>query len=75
MERWSVAHRAADIRFYYETKPIIQTQRHFRHGAIPSCNTILMWIRKFQGTGSVRDIPYGTPRTVRTEENVRRVRE
>jgi hypothetical protein len=45
------------------------------HGGIPSCNTILMWICKFEDTGSVRDIPHGAPRTVGTEERVHRVRE
>jgi hypothetical protein len=82
MERWIVGHRTARARFYYETKYVIQTERRLgqqfnvlRHGAIPSCNTILIWTHKFEDTGSVRDVPHGAPRTVGTEEDVRRVRE
>ena len=79
---WSVAHRIAGVRFYYKTKSIIQTQRHLgqqfnipQHGTIPSHNAILAWVHKFEDTGGVTDIAHGAPRTGRTEENVRRVRE
>jgi hypothetical protein len=75
-------HRTAAVHSYHETKSIIQPQHRLRqqfdvprHGAIPSCNTTLMWICKFEDTGSVRDIPHGAPRTVCTEENVCRVRQ
>jgi len=82
MVSWSVAHRIAGVRFYYEIKSIIQTQRRLRqqfniprHGLIPSHNVTLAGVRKFEDTGSVTDIAHGAPRTVHTEENVRRVKE
>jgi hypothetical protein len=82
MERWSVAHRTADVCLYCKTKSIIQSQHHLRqqfngprYGAVPSCDTILMWICRFEDTGSVRGVPHGAPRAVYTEENVRRIRE
>lgn len=46
-----------------------------RHGHIPSRNTILSWVKKFEETGSVLDVKHGAPRTVRTPENVQTVRE
>jgi hypothetical protein len=36
---------------------------------------ILGWVRKFKDTSNVTDIAHGATRTVRTEENVQRVRE
>jgi hypothetical protein len=71
MGRCSVAHRTAAVLFYYEAKSITQTQRRLRrqfnvlmYGAIPSCNRILVRIRKFEDTGSVRDSHHGASRTV-----------
>ena len=79
---WSVAHRIAGVRFYYEIKSIIQTQRRLRqqfniprHGLIPSHNAILAGVRKFEDTGSVTDIAHGAPGTVRTKKMFLRVRE
>jgi hypothetical protein len=80
--RWRVAHRTAAVRFYCEARSVIRTKRHWRQqfdvperGAIPSRSRILLWIRKFENTGSVSDSPHGGSRTVRTEENVRRAME
>jgi hypothetical protein len=82
MEKWSLSHRTADVPVYCGTNSIVQIQRrllqHFnvpRHGLIPSRNAILGWVRKFEDTGCVTVIAHGAPRTVRTEENVRRARE
>lgn len=82
MERWSSEQRATTVKLYYETQSIIQTQRNFRNrfqvprrGRIPTSKTILSWIHKFARTGSVLDEKHGRPRSVRTQQNVERVRE
>lgn len=63
MDRWTVPHRTTAVRFYYETKSVIEVQRQFRrhfnvdrHGEVPSRNTILAWVRKFEETGSVLNV-------------------
>ena len=53
--------------------------RHFnigRHGAVPSRNTILLWVNNFLETGSVmkKKAP-GSEKKVRTPENIARVRQ
>jgi hypothetical protein len=70
MGRWSVAHRTAAVRFYYKTKSVIWTQHRMRkqfnvprHGEIASRNRILLWIHKFEDTGSF----HCAPSTVHTE--------
>jgi hypothetical protein len=45
-----------------------------RHGRIPSRNTILRWVEKWQATGTVSNKFVGTSRTVRTPENIAIVR-
>jgi transposase len=77
-----VQHRFTCVRSYYETKSVTKVQRVFRrqftvgrHGRVPSRNTILAWVKKFVETGSVFDVKHGAPRTVRTPENLQRVRE
>ena len=46
-----------------------------RHGRLPFRNTILAWVKKFVETGSVFAVKHVAPRTVRTAENLQRVRE
>jgi transposase len=77
-----VQHRVTCVRSYNEMKSVTKVQRVFRrqfavgrHGRVPSWNTILAWVKKFGETGSVLDVKHGAPRTVRTPENVQRVRE
>lgn len=74
IERWSLAHRIAGVRFYYETKSIIQTQRRLRqlfnissHDPIPSSNAILAWVHKFEYIGCVTDIPHGPSKIYRIQ--------
>ena len=74
--------RVTCIRSYYETKSVTEVQRVFRrqfnigrHGHVPSRNTILAWVKKFEETGSVFAVKHGAPRTVQTPENLQRVRE
>jgi transposase len=59
MDRWNVQ-RVTCVRSYYETKSVTEVQRVFRrqfnvrrHGRVPSRNTILVWVKKFEETGSV----------------------
>jgi hypothetical protein len=74
LARCSVAQRTAAVHFYCNAKSAIRTQRWLRqqfsvpsHGAIPSSDRILPWIRKFEDAGSVRDSPHGSSRSVRNE--------
>jgi hypothetical protein len=67
-------YRTAVVCSYYEAKSVIQTQRRLRqqfnvpwHGAFASSNRILLWLHKSEDTGSLRDSPYGAPRTVHTK--------
>jgi hypothetical protein len=67
---------------YIETKSIIAVHCRFHtqfnvecHGNIPHRNTILKWVEAFRATGSVmKRKPPGLPTTVRTPENIERVR-
>ena len=84
METWPVEHRV----FVYDAfvksgKSVSITQwlfwQHFntgRHGAVPSRNTILLWVNNFLETGSVmkKKAP-GSEKKVRTPENIARVRQ
>jgi transposase len=77
-----VQHRVTCVHSYYETKSVAKVQCVFRrqfavgqYGRVLSRNTILAWVKKFGETGSVLDVKHGAPRTVRTPENVQRVKE
>ena len=61
---------------------IVQTQRDFRRhfniphrGTIPNRNLIMTWVNNFNETGSVMKRRTGGNRTVRTPENIDRVRD
>jgi hypothetical protein len=82
MERWNVQHCVTCVRSYYKRKSVTKVHSVFRrqfvvgrHGRILSRNTILAWVKKFGKTGSVLNVKHGAPLTVRTPENVQRVRE
>ena len=60
MERWNVQQCVTCVRSYYKMKSVTEVQRVFRqqynvgrHGRVPSRNTILAWVKKFEETGSV----------------------
>lgn len=83
MERWSVQHRAFVVEtFFKNNSSVIVTQRAFRqhfdihqNDSVPSRNTILLWVRNFRETAcATKKKPPGKQRTVRTPENVERVR-
>jgi len=72
MECWNVQQRVTYVRSYYELKSVTEVQHVFRqqfnvgrHGRVPSQNTILAWVKKFEETGSVFAVKHGAPRTVR----------
>lgn len=82
MANWTVAERVFTVTAFIESKSITHVQRRFqlhfnvpRHGRVPSRNTILKWMRKFNETGSLRNEFVGSARRVRTPENIERVRE
>lgn len=84
MEQWSSAHRAFVVETYFKSgDSVVVTQRQFRRhfnvpcgGRIPSRNTIKLWVQNFRSTGStLKQKPEGRPRSVRTPDNVERVRQ
>jgi len=68
--------------FFKSSESVVLTQRMFRkkfnitrHGKVPNRRTIKVWMEKFRSSGSVFDKkPGGSKRTVRTPENIDRVR-
>ena len=80
---WTGLHRGLVVRTYLKKKKhsVIATRRALRlrldislNGYVPYVNTIQFWIRKLEKTGSTLS-GRGTPRTVRTTENVQLDRE
>jgi transposase len=83
MERWWREHRAFVIEtFLKNNDSATLTQRVFRrhfiigrNRRVPTQQTILNWVKEFRTTASAVDRkPQGRPRTIRTPENVERVR-
>lgn len=84
MEPWTVEHRVfAYDSFVRNNESITAVQREFRrhfnihrNRGVPSRNTILRWVRALRTRGVlINQRPLGAPRTVRTAENVERVRQ
>jgi hypothetical protein len=72
MANLSVEHRVFFVRTFLECKSVVKVQRAFRvhfqiarHGSIPTRNTILKWVERFNVTGKVTDHFVGTQRTQR----------
>lgn len=83
MERWTKTHRAFVIEAYFKSDDsVVATQRKFRqqfnigrYGRVPERHTIRRWVDQFRATASATNKkPPGKPRTVRTPENIERVR-
>jgi hypothetical protein len=83
MEHWTAQHRAFVIKAYFKNcDSVIKTQHLFRihfhiprHDSVPSHNTIKLWVNDFrQSASAVKRKPPGAVQTVRTPENVARVR-
>lgn len=84
MEQWSSEHRAFVVETYFKSgDSVVVTQRQFRRhfhvgsrGQVPSRNTIKLWVKNFRSTGTtLKQKPGGRARSVRTPENVERVRQ
>lgn len=83
MERWTGEQRGYAIKAYYQNdKSFVQTRRDFRrhfniprNQPVPSNNAIRMWVNNLEQTGSTSKNRGGSARTVRTPENIERVRQ
>lgn len=83
MEPWTVQHRVFTYDSYVRNnESVVAVQRDFRihfnvgrHGAVPSRPTIMKWVTSFRTTGNIMaKKPPGATRTVRSLENIDRVR-
>jgi transposase len=83
MEQWSAQHRAFVVEAYFKNgDSAVTTQRLFRihfniprHGRVPRRNTIKEWVQNFRENASaLKRKPQGRIPTVRTPENVDKVR-
>lgn len=84
MDSWNVQHRVFTYdSFVRNNESIITVQREFRrhfnlarNENVPTRNTILRWVKSFRSVGTVMNKrPPGAHRTVRTPQNVERVRQ
>lgn len=80
MERWTIEERICAVEWFIRTGSIIETQRGFRRQLnrrdSPSDVAIRRWVSQWRLNGSVvNKSPPGRPRSVRTPENIARVRE
>jgi len=81
MERWSVEHRAFAVETYSKNDSVVLTQQIFRahfnihwNNSVPSCNTVLLWVRNFRETASAaKRKPPGRQPSLRTPENIEQV--
>ena len=80
---WSREQRAFAVEsFFSNGRSLVATQRAFRarfeippHRLVPGRNSILSWVNAFRECGSVAKPRNGLQRTIRTPENVERVRQ
>lgn len=80
---WTGEHRGFAVRAYFENnRSVISVQRMFRrrfaiprNNNVPDANTIRSWVRRMEATGTTLSVgTHGRHRTIRTRENVERVR-
>lgn len=81
MANFPLNQRVFAVETYLENHSIVRTQRRFRlefevgrHGSIPTRNTILRWASNLHNRGSVKSNYHGSARSVRSVENIERVR-
>ena len=79
MERWGVRECVRAVELFIRTGSITETQRRFRRERnrqeAPSPNAIRRWVRQWCEEGSVKcKKPPGRPASVRTPDNIGRVR-
>jgi transposase len=79
MELWSVEHRAFAVETYIKNNDsVVVTLQIFRqhfnihqNDSVPSCNTVLLWVRNFRETASAaKRKPPGRQPSLRTPENI-----
>lgn len=83
MERWSSAQRAYAVKAYYKNADsVVGAQRAFcrefnlpPQAPVPSRKAILLWVKNFEATASTTKKRGGSTKTIRTPENINRVRE
>ena len=84
MTLWTIEHRVfAYDSFVKNNESVTAVQhefrRHFkihRNDSVPARNTILRWVKSLRTRGTIQNArPVGAPRTVRSRENVKRVRQ
>lgn len=84
MALWTIEHRVFSYDSYVKNDESVtavqrEFRRHFnihRNEAVPTRNTILRWVNALRTRGTLMNRrPVGAPRTVRTPENVERVRQ
>ena len=82
MERWSVQQRIFCVEQFVLSKSVVSVHREFRRkfgddrqrGAVPSRKIIGQWVRQWRETGSVQVKGRTRRNTVRSPENIQRVR-
>lgn len=82
MESWSGVQRAYAVKaFYKNNNSYVSAQREFRNHfniprnhSVPSAHAIKTWIANFEETGSTMKKRTGSVKSVRTPENIDRVR-
>ena len=83
MQQWTVEERAFAVKAYYQNgESLVRARRVFRahfnvplNRPVPSDHAIKTWVANFEGSGSTSKKRGGSKKTVRTPENIRRVRE
>lgn len=83
MERWSSVQRAFAVKAYYKNMDsVVGAQRAFRlkfnlppRAPVPSRKAILLWVKNFEATASTTKKIGGSEKTIRTPENIDRVRD
>lgn len=81
MDKFPINQRIFVVKQFIRTESVVQAQRNFRrefnverHGRIPTRQTVMRWVRDFENRGNVASNFSGGKRTVRTPENIERVR-
>ena len=83
MQQWTGEERAFAVKAYYQNgESLVRTRRAFRthfnvprNGSVPSNHAIKTWVANFEVSGSASKKRCGSQKTVRTPENIERVRE
>lgn len=82
MEKFPINQRIYVVKQFIISNSVVQVQRNFRrefnverHGRIPTRQTIMRWVRDFDVSGNVQSNFRGGIRTIRTPENIERVKQ